>query len=142
MTDHTDTPVLTAESVADVLVSQGVFKGAHGLEGLAQASEFWEQQPYGTRLYYGAGIADYLHRGVLETAVRALTEIPGLRAEADKVDVLRRNRDRLAIENGSLREQCDRLLAKTRELTVAIEIIGKSPLTESARRLIAECGQS
>ena len=58
---------------ADVLTMRGVFKGAHGLEGLLNAKDFWEQQPYGTRLYYGDGIADYLHIDVLRTAVRALS---------------------------------------------------------------------
>lgn len=62
-----------AHSAADTLTANGVFKGAHGLEGLANAQEFWDRQPYGTRLYYGDGIADYLHRDVLRAAVRALT---------------------------------------------------------------------
>jgi len=50
----------------------GVFKGEKGLDGLLNANEFWEQQPYGTRLYYGDGIADYLHRDVLRTAALVL----------------------------------------------------------------------
>lgn len=57
---------------AATLEARGVFKGAHGLQGLADAQEFWDQQPYGTRLYYGDGIADYLHRGVLQAAIEAL----------------------------------------------------------------------
>ena len=61
-----------AHIAADTLTAQGVFKGAHGLEGLANSQEFWDQQPYGTRLYYGDGIADYLHRDVLRAAIRAL----------------------------------------------------------------------
>lgn len=56
------------------LVRAGVFKGMHGLEGLLNATEFWEKQPYGTRLYYGEGAADYLHRHVLEAAVKILSE--------------------------------------------------------------------
>lgn len=56
----------------DQLTTQGVFKGAHGLRGLLEADVFWERQMYGTRLYYGPGIADYLHRGVLGAAVEAL----------------------------------------------------------------------
>ena len=56
------------------LAALGVFKGAAGLRGLANAQSFWDEQPYGTRLYYGDGIADYLHRGALLTAVRALDE--------------------------------------------------------------------
>ncbi len=59
-------------SVSDILTADGVFLGQHGLEGLANASSFWELQPYGTRLYYGEGIMDYLHRGVLKSAIRLL----------------------------------------------------------------------
>lgn len=54
------------------LANAGVYKGAPGLRGLAEAQEFWDQQPYGTRLYYGPGIADYLHRDVLQAAVQLL----------------------------------------------------------------------
>ncbi len=61
-----------AGSVEDKLTAQGVFKGAHGLEGLADCDAFWEAQPYGTRLYYGDGGAEYLHRGVLKAAIAAL----------------------------------------------------------------------
>lgn len=50
-----------------------VFKGADGLRKLADATEFWEHQPYGTRLYFGDGIADYLHRDVLRAAVAYLS---------------------------------------------------------------------
>lgn len=60
-------PDLTA-----VLAAAGVFKGHQGLVGLLNADEFWEKQPYGTRLYYGDGIADYLHREVLRAAVKIL----------------------------------------------------------------------
>jgi hypothetical protein len=55
-----------------VLAAAGVFKGHQGLVGLLKADEFWEQQPYGTRLYYGDGITDYLHRDVLRAAVKLL----------------------------------------------------------------------
>jgi len=54
------------------LCAAGVFKGAEGLRGLARAREFWERQPYGTRLYYGEGGLQYLHRSVLETAIDIL----------------------------------------------------------------------
>lgn len=50
----------------------GLFKGADGLQKLADADSFWLDQPYGTRLYFGDGIADYLHRDVLRAAVKAL----------------------------------------------------------------------
>ena len=59
-------------SAATVLCADGIFKGAHGLEGLLNADAFWEQQPYGTRLYYGEGLTDYLHRDVLRAAVQLL----------------------------------------------------------------------
>lgn len=58
--------------VSGRLAKAGVFKGAHGLEGLANCQEFWDKQPYETRLYYGGGIADYLHRDVLKAAIRIL----------------------------------------------------------------------
>jgi hypothetical protein len=56
----------------DKLARSGVFKGAHGLRGLLNADDFWDAQFYSTRLYYGPGIADYLHRDVLRTAVKLL----------------------------------------------------------------------
>lgn len=61
-----------ASNLEQRLSAVGVFKGFHGLEGLANATKFWEQQPYGTRLYYGEGITEYLHIGVLNAAIRAL----------------------------------------------------------------------
>jgi len=63
-----------AADVAQVLAGAGVFKGSHGLRGLLDADTFWEQQPYGTRLCYGDGIADYLQRGVLHCAVTLLEQ--------------------------------------------------------------------
>jgi hypothetical protein len=59
-------------SVSDILTADGVFLGQDGLEGLANANSFWELQPYGTRLYYGEGGMDYLHRDVLKSAIRLL----------------------------------------------------------------------
>jgi hypothetical protein len=74
----------------DMLVSKelernGVFKGADGLSGLANADAFWEGQPYGTRLYFGDGVADYLHRDVLRAALRSLAELTKLRSERDEL---------------------------------------------------------
>lgn len=57
------------------LVAAGVFLGVEGLEGLADADAFWEKQPYGTRLYYGEGVTEYLHRGVLKTAIEILQTV-------------------------------------------------------------------
>lgn len=62
-------------STETALSKMGVFKGMEGLRGLAECDEFWDRQMYGTRLYYGNGIADYLHRGVLRAAVKALDEM-------------------------------------------------------------------
>lgn len=72
----TEPPIALSELnvglAASTLTKAGVFKGAHGLDGLLNCQEFWDRQPYGTRLYYGDGIADYLHRDVLRAAVRTL----------------------------------------------------------------------
>jgi len=60
---------------ADTLTEVGVIKGAAGLQRLAEADDFWEQQPYGKRLYFGEGAEDYLHRDVLRTAIQVLETI-------------------------------------------------------------------
>lgn len=67
-----------------LLADAGVFKGHDGLRGLAESTAFWERQEYGTRLYYGDGATDYLHRGVLWCAVNALD------TAASDIDDLRR----------------------------------------------------
>lgn len=54
------------------LLQAGVFKGHEGLRGLVNAQDFWDEQPYGTRLYFGGGPADYLHRDVLRAAIMLL----------------------------------------------------------------------
>lgn len=74
--------------VENKLVAAGVFAGMRGLEGLLNASEFWEQQPYGTRFYYGPGGLDYLHRGVLEAAIKILSE-PVVAPESKELEHLR-----------------------------------------------------
>lgn len=56
------------------LSEAGVFKGHGGLEGLLNAQAFWDEQPYGTRLYYGNGASEYLHRGVLMAVVEILNQ--------------------------------------------------------------------
>lgn len=63
-------------SLRAALADQGVFKGFDGLVGLAESAPFWMDQPYGTRLYYGTGVAEYLHRDVLRAAIRALSKSP------------------------------------------------------------------
>ena len=66
----------TTEGAATPLIkalgAEGVFLGFGGLEGLAECQTFWDRQPYTTRLYYGLGGCDYLHRDILRAAVRAL----------------------------------------------------------------------
>lgn len=61
-----------------MLTRHGLYAGHQGLRGLLDAAEFWERQPYGTRLYYGPGNADYFHRSVLSCAIKALDEMAGL----------------------------------------------------------------
>lgn len=56
------------------LASVGVYAGLHGLEGLFEASAFWDEQAYGTRLYFGPGGGQYLHRSVLGAAIALLKE--------------------------------------------------------------------
>lgn len=69
----------------DLLEAQGVFKGAHGLRGLAECEAFWRDMPYETRLEYGPGIADYLHRDVLRAAVNALDAMAAATARLEAV---------------------------------------------------------
>lgn len=74
---HLAQPEAAEPSTAEAkLVADGVFKGEKGLRGLLDSESFWEQQPYGTRIYYGEGVADYLHRDILRVAVRLLDEKP------------------------------------------------------------------
>ncbi|CAB4147889.1 hypothetical protein UFOVP431_54 [uncultured Caudovirales phage] len=69
-------PRKPGSNAANALEAVGVFKNAEGLEQLLNADTFWEQQPYGTRLYFGDGATDYLHRNVLGAAVALLNRIP------------------------------------------------------------------
>ena len=52
---------------------------------LEAASEFWERQPYMTRLYFGDGGLDYLHRSVLGAAISALDKAATLKTELAKL---------------------------------------------------------
>ena len=70
--DAENAPTKGVSELKAMLAAAGVFKGHHGLVGLLNADEFWFEQPYGTRLYYGDGVADYLHRDVLRAAVKLL----------------------------------------------------------------------
>lgn len=62
------------EQAEHKLSAAGVFKGAEGLRGLLDAQDFWDQQPYGTRLYFGEMANEYLHRDVLRAAVALLDQ--------------------------------------------------------------------
>lgn len=76
--------------VSELLSKAGVFKGADGLERFLECQDFWEKQPYGTRLYFGEGGLDYLHRDVLRTAIRLIAdhsaEIERLRSDVSEAD--------------------------------------------------------
>lgn len=71
MTAHDDKDGTNAEQR---LTAAGVFAGQNGLRGLWAAADFWERMPYSTRLYYGQGGYDYLHRDVLGAALRLLDQ--------------------------------------------------------------------
>lgn len=81
---HVTQPASQGQASAETaLTAAGVFKGAHGLRGLAESQAFWDGQPYNTRLYYGDGGGDYLHRDVLRAVVRLLDTQPASAAVAD-----------------------------------------------------------
>lgn len=81
----TNIKVKEAATAEQKLMAAGVFKGADGLRKLAECQEFWDEQSYGTRLYFGTGIADYLHRDVLRTAVAALDRLAVLEQAVEAV---------------------------------------------------------
>lgn len=58
--------------IVEILQDHGVFKGAHGLEGFLNAKDFWDRQPYGSRLYYGNNATDYLHVDILRAVIEIL----------------------------------------------------------------------
>jgi hypothetical protein len=67
-------PIAPVTSVQEALSVNGVFLGQNGLKGLADADSFWEDRPYGTRLYYGDGAMDYLHRDVLHSVIKLIEQ--------------------------------------------------------------------
>jgi hypothetical protein len=82
-----------SNEVAQKLAAAGVFKGFEGLEGLLDAQDFWDEQSYGTRLYYGAGITEYLHRDVLRAAVEILRQPDYRQTLTDLVALVERIHD-------------------------------------------------
>lgn len=112
-----------SEQITNKLAEAGVFKGFNGLEGLANAKEFWDEQPYGTRLYYGPGITDYLHRGVLEAAIRLLKEPD----QTEALSTLSSNYTAICDERDTLRRELDRsretikLSAKANDILVTAQ---------------------
>ena len=100
MMSESNTPSEPAKLQAEhMLTRHGLYAGHQGLRGLLDAAEFWERQPYGTRLYYGPGNADYFHRSVLSCAIKALDEMAGL---VDDLAAALSERDALAarVEKG------------------------------------------
>lgn len=69
------------------LAGAGVFRGAGGLEGILKADAFWNANEYGTRLYYGSGVGDYLHRDVLRVAVDILNKSPDQETTALQAEI-------------------------------------------------------
>jgi len=51
-----------------------LFNSVHGIAVLLNAKKFWENQPYGTRFYYGDGATEYVHIGVLRAEVAQAKE--------------------------------------------------------------------
>ena len=98
-----------------LLADQGVFKGHEGLRGLAECNEFWSKQEYGTRLYWGDGVAAYLHRSVLRAAIRALDECADLKRQLEEMrdQIVKRN-DRIAELERQLEETEGALYAEGR----------------------------
>lgn len=93
---------MSAHGAEYKLTDAGAFAGQLGLRGLAECDAFWEKQLYGTRLYYGEGIMDYLHRDVLRTVLTILDK-PNAKVMSHAVDMAKeiialkqRNRELLA----------------------------------------------
>lgn len=113
-------------SIESQLVKQGVFKGMHGLEALAKADDFWAQRPYGTRLYYGNGELEYLHRSVLESAIKAMNDLEEkLAAEEKENQQLHDELEKVKADNEQHRklnlEYENQLIEARRELAEAQE---------------------
>jgi len=91
-------------SSADALSKDGVFLNADCLDRWAKDTAFWDNQPYSTRFYFGDGLSDYIHRGILESAVKLLGRYADHIAEMEKaaaaIIVTARERE-------ELREQVD-----------------------------------
>jgi len=68
-----------------VLMKSGVFAGADGLRLLANKDSFWQDMPYETRMYFGPEVNEYLHRGVLQTAVRVIEEQGTLQGQINEL---------------------------------------------------------
>jgi hypothetical protein len=93
--------------VENKLVAAGVFAGMRGLEGFLHASEFWAGQPYGTRFYYGPGGLDYLHRSVLEAAVKILSEPPQASAAEQELEHLKAKYANLQARLSDVLAECE-----------------------------------
>lgn len=117
-----------AVTAENVLSQAGVFKGAEGLRGLYDDEDFWTRQPYGTRFYYGQGIAEYLHRSILGTAISSLesqakelsalrSQVQALTADYDQLtDVAMEQRERYRAAESKLATAQQQLAATNEQL--------------------------
>lgn len=56
---------------AEQPVAKDISGAVEHLSRFVKRDAFWEQQPYGTRFYYGNGGLDYIQRGLLESIIDA-----------------------------------------------------------------------
>jgi len=110
------------------LAAAGVFAGLSGLEIFLEAGDFWQELPYGTRLYFGPGGGQYLHRSVLRAAVELLKE-PAPRDGAELLQVLLEIIKVADAEPECITEAMHKLLLDAREL---VEVI--TPASHDAER--------
>jgi len=66
----------TAERPAELTKPLGPLKGAASLRALADASDFWNRQPYPGRLHFGPGADDYVSRATMQAAAHIANSAP------------------------------------------------------------------
>jgi hypothetical protein len=79
-------PARAVASSADALAKAGVYLNADCLDRFVNCTEFWDRQPHNTRFYFGPSLMDYVHRGILEAAVKLLAAHPQGAADGDEKD--------------------------------------------------------
>lgn len=101
-----------------------VFKNADCFERWANCDGFWENQPYGTRFYFGECASDYINRGILQAAVKQLNQLktPTLPAQPGTMETaqLQNNTNSEAILQARVKE----LEAALREAKRALSMLG------------------